>query len=495
VATAIGEGLSLFVQLPNIALIYLTAVLISAVSYGLWPSLLASFASALAYNFFFIPPVYTFTIADPANVLSLVFFFAVSMLVSNLTGRARQQAIILRQQSRNTVELYAFSRRLAGTATLPELMQVTVQQTASMLGLPVAILMPKAAGIAELEIKAFHPVGQTMSERDLAAAQWTFSNGKPSGYGSDTLPGGQWLCLPIKTEREVTAVLALRGHGVPDTSQMPALLTPRQRRSLNALIDQVAVAIERVRLVEDIDAARLAAETERLRTALLASLSHDLRTPLASILGAITSLRGYNTLYTGEQRDELLATAEAETERLNRFVGNLLDMTKLESGVITPRLETTDLGDLIGTVLRRTATMTVHHKVTVNIPADFPELTVDHTLLEQVLFNLLDNAAKFAPPGSTIAIKLALVDAGAMLSVSDEGPGIPVGELEQIFDKFYRVHAGDRKRAGTGLGLSICRGLLQTMGGTIRAYNGSKGAVLEVILPPSSIAETPRVTE
>ena len=485
----------MFVQLPNIALIYLTAVLISAVSYGLWPSLLASFASAAAYNFFFIPPIHTFTIADPANVLSLVFFFAVSVLVSNLTGRARQQAIILRQQSRNTIELYAFSRRLAGTATLSDLMQATVQQVASMLGLPVAILMLKASEIAELQIKAFHPVWQTMSERDLAAAQWTFSNGKPSGYGSDTLPSGQFLCLPIKTEREVTAVLAVRSPGLLDNSPMPALLTPRQRRSLNALIDQVAVAIERVRLVEDIDAARLAAETERLRAALLASLSHDLRTPLASILGAITSLRGYNTLYTSEQCDELLATAEAETERLNRFVGNLLDMTKLESGVITARLETADLGDLIGTVLRRTSTMTADHKVTVDIPADFLELTVDHTLFEQVLFNLLDNAAKFAPPGSTIAIKLALVDAGAMLSVSDEGPGIPAAALEQIFDKFYRVQAGDRQRAGTGLGLSICRGLLQTMGGTIRAYNGAKGAVLEVILPPSSIAETWQVTE
>ncbi len=491
VATGLGELLSIAVNLPNIALIYLTAVLVSAVSYGLWPSLFASFLSALAYNFFFLPPLYTFTIADPANVLSLVFFFAVAMMVSNLTGRAREQALVLRAQARTTVELYAFSRKLAGTAVLDDLMRAAAYQTSTMMKLSAVVLMPRGgAGRTDLEIQAAHPEAQSLDERELASAYWTLANGKPSGHGADTLPGGKWLFVPIKTEREVTAVLGLRrtaaaGEAAPGS----ALLTPRQRRLLNALIDQVAVAIERVRLVHDIDAVRLSAETERLRSALLASLSHDLRTPLASILGAITSLRHYNTLYTGEERDELLGTAEAETERLNRFVGNLLDMTKLESGVIVPRLEPVDLSDLVGTVLRRASTLTGGHRVRIDIAPDFPEIKVDHTLIEQVLFNLLDNAAKFAPPGTEIAIVAGHSPAGVTLAVSDEGAGIPAGDLDHVFDKFYRVNAGDRQRAGTGLGLSICRGLLQAMGGTITARNrgAGPGAILEVILPASLV--------
>ena len=498
IATGLGELISLAVDLPNIALVYLTAVLVSAVSYGLWPSLMASFLSALAYNFFFLPPLYTFTIADPANVLSLFFFFAVATLVSNLTGRSREQAIMLRAQARATVELYGFSRKLAGTAALADLMQATAQQTSSMLKLSAIVLVPKPGnGKTELQVQAAHPKAQNLDQRELAAAHWTLINGKPSGHGAETLPGGKWLFMPIKTDREVTGVLGLCNEDEPDEMARAALLTPRQRRLVNALIDQVAIAIERVRLVEDIDTARLEAETERLRSALLDSLSHDLRTPLASILGAITSLQSYDKLYNETERDELLATAHSETERLNRLVGNLLDMTKLQSGVIAPKLQPIDLPDLIGIVLRRAVTLLSQHKVVVHIDADFPEIMLDHTLMEQVLFNLLDNAAKYAPEGSRITID-AEVQSGVIITVSDEGPGIQEGDLDHVFDKFYRVNAGDRQRAGTGLGLSICRGLLQTMGGSIRARKpalGHKGAVLEITLPQSSIAAALQVHE
>ena len=492
VATGLGEILSWLVTLPNISLVYLTAVLVSAVSYGLWPSLFASVMSALAYNFFFMAPLYTFTIEDPANILSLVFFFAVAIMVSNLTGRAREQAVVLRSQARTTIELYAFSRKLAGTAALQDLMQAAVQQTATMLKLTTVILVPRrGSGKTELDIEASHPAPQQLDERELAAAHWTLSNGKSSGRGADTLPSGQWLFVPVKTQREVTAVMGLRSEVDQEGLQTTqALLTPRQRRLLHALIDQVAVAIERVRLVQDIDAARLSAERERLRSALLASLSHDLRTPLASILGAITSLRGYNTLYSGEEREELLSTAQSETERLNRFVGNLLDMTKLESGIIVPRAEAVDMGDLIGIVLRRASTLLQHHRVAVDIAVDFPEVLLDHTLMEQVLFNLLDNASKFAPAGSQIAIAVKLDPDGVTLTVADEGPGIPEGDLDHVFDKFYRVKAGDRQRAGTGLGLSICRGLLQAMDGTIRIVNrqDKPGAILSVSMPARLIS-------
>jgi two-component system sensor histidine kinase KdpD len=485
IATGLAAALSALVELPNISLVYLTAVLISAVSYGLWPSLFASLLSALAYNFFFMPPLYTFTIADPANVLSLVFFFAVATLVSNLTGRAREQAVTLRQQARTTNDLYSFSRKLAASAALGDLLQAAVDQIARMLDVSAVVLMPAlAGGKTELKIEAANPAAQSLDGRELAAAHWTLNNGKPSGRDTDTLPGGKFLFIPIKTAREVTAVL-----GVTSSTGDTSLLSPRQRRLLNALIDQTAVAIERVQLAGDIDAARLQAETERLRSALLASLSHDLRTPLASILGAITSLRGYDQLYTDAEREELLATAQAETERLNRFVGNLLDMTKLQSGVITPKLAPLDLGDLIGIVLRRAETLLHNHRVVTSIDPDFPELHLDHTLLEQVLFNLLDNAAKFAPPGTAIEVAAKRDQEGVILTVTDEGPGIPPDDLDHVFDKFYRANAGDRQRAGTGLGLSICRGMLEAMGGTIRAVNRAdrSGAMLIVTLPATAI--------
>ena len=488
-ATGIGEGMVQLVALPNIALVYLTAVLVSAVSYGLGPSLYASLLSALAYNYFFMPPLYTFTIADPANVLSLIFFFAVSIMVSNLTARYREQAVTLRRQARGTVELYAFSRKLAGAGTLQQVVDLAVARAGSMLGLATVFLMPEATGGA-LRIRAAHPADTAPGERDLAAAQWTFLNGKPSGRGSNTLPGGKWLFLPLRTERGTTAVLGIADCVPVADGPDGSLLTPRQRRLVNALVDQIAVALERILLAGDVDAARLSAETERLRSALLASLSHDLRTPLASILGAITSLRSYGALYDDAQRDDLLGTAQEETERLNRFVGNLLDMTKLESGVIVPKREALDLSEVIGSVLRRASTLLQTHVVRTDLPPDLPEVVLDHTLIEQVLFNLLDNAAKFAAPATTITIAAAQDERGIGLDVSDEGPGIDADDLAHVFDKFYRVTVGDRRRAGTGLGLSICRGLLQAMDCTIAVANRAdrSGARLTVFIPASAIA-------
>jgi two-component system sensor histidine kinase KdpD len=487
-ATGVGEGLVQLVALPNIALVYLTSVLLSAVWHGLWPSLFASLLSALAYNFFFMPPLYTFTVADPANLLSLIFFFGVAILVSNLAGRYREQAVVLRRQARSTMELYAFSRKLAGAANLASVVDLAVEQAGSMLELATTMLLPDASD-NRLAVKAAWPEGSAPAERDLAAAQWSFLNGRPSGRGSDTLPGGAWLFLPIRTERGIHGVLGLTELPPAAEIQGAYLLSPRQRRLAVALLDQVAVAIERVMLAGDIDEARLSAETERLRSALLASLSHDLRTPLASILGAITSLRSYTALYDDAQRDDLLATAQEETERLNRFVGNLLDMTKLESGVIVPKLEALDLSDVVGSVLRRASTLLQLHHMTVDMQPDLPEVTLDHTLIEQVLFNLLDNASKFAPVGSDLRIEARQDEAGIHIAVIDEGPGIDPAALPHVFDKFYRSRVGDRRRAGTGLGLSICRGLLQAMGCAITVANRTdrSGARLTISIPPSAI--------
>ena len=270
-----------------------------------------------------------------------------------------------------------------------------------------------------------------------------------------------------------------------DSDRPGALLTPDQRRLLDALADQAALAIERVNLAEDVEKARLVAETEHLRSALLTSISHDLRTPLASILGSATSLRDYGAALDEATRGELLSTIQEEAERLNRFIANLLDMTRLESGAVAPRLDLVDLIDVVGSALGRAQKVMAGHKVEVHLPADLPMLRLDPVLFEQVLFNLLDNAAKYAPQGTRIDLKGYADRDRVRIDIMDEGEGIPAPDLERIFDKFYRVHAMDRKRAGTGLGLAICRGFVEAMGGTITAGNRTdrKGALFTITLP------------
>jgi len=260
---------------------------------------------------------------------------------------------------------------------------------------------------------------------------------------------------------------------------------PEERRLLDALADQAALAIERVHLVEDLDRASRLAEADRLRSALLTSISHDLRTPLAAILGSGTALRDLSDALDPVAKADLVATIVDEAERLNRFIANLLDMTRLESGAVAPNVVPLDIGEIVGTALQRASKILSEHRVEVDLSADLPMLPLDAVLFEQVLFNLLDNAAKYADPGSTVGIRSFRERATVCLQVLDEGDGIPPDELESIFGKFHRVQKGDRVRAGTGLGLAISRGFVEAMGGTITAANRSerRGAVITIVLP------------
>jgi two-component system sensor histidine kinase KdpD len=478
VAAALGVALliSQFVDLDNISLVFLAAVLASAVRYGAGPSVFAALLSVLCYNFFFLPPLYTFTIADPANVVALFFFMIVALLTSSLTARTRTQAVIARKEAKTTGELYGFSKKLAGIAKLDDLLWATAHQIASMLKVEVVILTAEGDSIA---VRAGFPPEDELDDADLAAARWCWDHNQPAGRGSDTLPGGKRLFLPLRTGRGVVAVL-----GINRKAPGP-LFTPDERRLLDALGDQAAVAIERTQLAEDIDEARVLAETERLRSALLTSISHDLRTPLASIIGTITSLRSFGKLYDEKTRDEMLATAQDEGERLNRFVANLLDMTRIDSGAIELRREMIDLSDVVGSALQRCTKVLANQRVAVTLAPDLPMFALDFVLMEQVLVNLLDNAAKYAPSGTTIEIDGRRENGTVVIEVRDEGPGIPVDDLERIFDKFYRVRSGDRQRAGTGLGLAICRGFIEAQGGTIVAANRAdrSGAVFTIRLP------------
>jgi two-component system, OmpR family, sensor histidine kinase KdpD len=398
----------------------------------------------------------------------------VAAAASNLTARVRMQAIVARQRAATTEDLYRFSRKLAGIATLDDLLWATAYQVAHMLRLHVVLLMPQGE---ELMVRAGYPPEDTLDEGDLAAAKWAFEQGQEAGRGADTLPGARRLFLPMRTARGVVAIIGL------DSDQEGQLLTPDQRRLLDSLSDQTALAIERLHLAEEMDRSRVAAETEKLRTALLTSISHDLRTPLSSILGSASSLKAYRDSLSPVEQNELIGTIQEEAERLNHFIANLLDMTRLESGALAPNLSLNDLDDVVGSVLRRAPTQ--NHKLVLELEPGLPMLRLDPVLFEQVLFNLLDNAAKYAPPGTTITLRARRESGAVRVQVLDEGPGLPEEDRERVFDKFYRVRVADKKRAGTGLGLAIARGFMEAMDGTITAANRSDhdGAIFTLTLP------------
>ncbi|KQZ82868.1 histidine kinase [Mesorhizobium sp. Root157] len=476
VALAFSTLLFRTFDVRNIALVFLMAVLATAVTGGLWPALFASVLGALAYNFFFLPPVYTLDLGDPESVIAFVFFLGVAVIASNLTARVQQQAAAARQRVRTTESLYLFSKKLAGTGTLDDVLWTTAHQIAAMLKVRVVILLPEDGTLA---VRAGFPPDDTLIDSDIAAARWAWEHDRPAGRGADTLPGAKRLYLPLKTGRTAIGVVGL------DNDRQGPLFTPAEQRLLDALADQAALAIERVQLVADVDQARLATEADRLRSALLTSISHDLKTPLAAILGAAGALGDYSKSLLEPDRAELLSTIVDESERLNRFIANLLDMTRIESGAMKPNASLHYAGDIVGAALRRAAKILARHETAVDIPADLPMLKIDPVLFEQVLFNLLDNAAKYAPSGSKIRIQGWADSACLFLQVLDEGPGIPSTDLEHVFDTFYRVRKADHVLAGTGLGLSICRGFIDAMGGTISAENRTdrSGAVFTIRMP------------
>lgn len=487
VALIAGVVLDQVLDVRNLALVFLMAVLTSAVIHGLRPALYTCIISALSFNFFFLPPRYTLTISDPESVLALFFFLGVAVIASNLTATVQRQAAAARQRARTTEDLYLFSKKLAGTGTLDDVLWATAFQLASMLKVRVVLLLPEEGTIA---VKVGYPPDDTLDEADIAAARWAWEHNHAAGRGADTLPGAKRLYVPLRTGRAAVGVI-----GLDNDRRDGPLLTPEQQRLLDALADQAALAIERIQLVADVDRAKLAAEADRLRSALLTSISHDLKTPLAGILGAAGTLRDYRDSMSVEDRLDLLSTVVDESERLNRFIANLLDMTKIESGAMEPNYALHYPGDIAGSALRRAEKILAHHKTVMTIPADLPMIRVDPVLFEQVLFNLLDNAAKYAPQGSSIRIDGRADEYNVVIEVSDEGPGIPPADLDRVFDTFYRVSKGDQVRAGTGLGLSICRGFVEAMGGTITARNRSdgSGAVFTIRLPKPN--EIPKLDE
>jgi two-component system sensor histidine kinase KdpD len=488
VAAALGAAQLVhpLLGMETVDLVFLLAVLGVAVRFGLAPSLLASIAASLCYNFFFLPPIYTFTITDPINVASFVFFTVVAVVVSNVAARVRTQAMTALSRARTTELLYSFSRKLAGVGSLDDVLWASAYQTALMLKVRVLLLLPENGTIA---VRGAYPPEDVLDDADLAAAKWAWQNDRPAGRGSDTLPGAKRLFLPMRTGRGAIGVVGI------DSDKPGPLFSPDERRLLDALIDQSALAIERVFLVEDMDRVKRNAETDRLRSALLTSISHDLKTPLAAVLGSASTLRDLSDKIGDAAKAELLATIIDESERLNRFIANLLDMTKLESGAITPNVAPHDLHEIVDTALRRAGKILSDHKIELKLAPTLPMVEVDAVLFEQALFNLLDNAAKYAPTGTVVRIESELDGSDVVLRVMDQGQGIPPADVEHIFDKFYRARKGDQVRPGTGLGLAIARGFIEAMKGSISAANRFEtGGAAFVIRFPADTGMRPMET-
>jgi two-component system sensor histidine kinase KdpD len=434
----------------------------------------------MAYNFFFLPPLFTFTIADPNNWLSFSVLLLVAVTAANLTARVRAQADLAAVRATVAGELYQFTGKLAASARLDDILWAAAFQIASMLKTNVVILLPDDA--KRLEIRVGYPPEDELDAQDLAAAMWCWHKGTAAGRNAETLPGAKRLFLPMRTGQGLVGVIGLLSQ------DKRGFLSPDERRLLDSLLDQTALAVERSQLARRVDEAQVRAEADKLRVAMLSSLSHDLRTPLASILGASTSLLSGAGLYDAGQTADLLATIRDEAERMDRFIGNLLDMSRLEAGVLGVKPEIVPLNELVQAAIKRLSRRLSEHRLALDLPDHLPFVSADPLLLEQALVNVLDNAAKYAPAGSTIRLGATADKSRVVLTVRDEGPGIPPDDLPHIFDKFYRAKAADRRAAGTGLGLAVARGFVEAFGGTLDAANRADGtgAVLTLTLPEAA---------
>lgn len=427
----------------------------------------------LAFDFFFVVPYLTFAVSDTQYIITFIALFLVGMVISQLTVRAREQADAAQQREAETAELYDLSRDLAA-AELDTILKVLTKHVEKTFGRDIAILLPEGD---RLVVRAAS-VDLDLGEDEMAVADWVYRRGEPAGRYTNTLPAAQLRYLPLKTTRGVVGVLGVHGPGSAERH-----LTSQQRRLMEAFTSQSASAIERVQFAEQARQAQLLQATEKLQTALLNSISHDLRTPLVSITGALTSLDEQSDTLNDEYRHSLLATAREEADRLNRLVGNLLSMRVIESGAIKLHREPGDIQDVIGTALEQLGKRIANRKVQVDVPVDSPLVPMDFTLMVQVLVNVLENAVKYSPEYCSIEVSAELEDGKARIKIADRGEGIPPEDLTRILDKFYRVQRPESV-SGTGLGLSISKGIIEAHGGQIYARMRNGGGMLIFIELP-----------
>jgi two-component system sensor histidine kinase KdpD len=457
-ATLVGLSLNAILPLPNVSLLYLLAVVVAAIREGYRSAFVAAVLSALIYNFSFIQPLGTLTIAAPHEVFAFAVFIVAAIAAGGIASLVREQRAVAIERARVTEALYDLSSKLSAAARSDEVVWVAATQLNGLLKRQIVFYLPNEA---EPILAASWPPDDVPEVIDTAAARWAFEKKEPAGAGTGTLPSSKYQFRPLQSPAGIVGVCGYRFDKLP--------LDSTEQRIFEATIHQVAVAIDRAELSRTTmdQAAKLAGD--RFRSALLSSISHDLKTPLATITGAVSSLKDFGERMSPDSRRDLLTSVEEEAERLTRFVGNLLDMTRIEAGTLEAKAEWIDIREVVHQAVDRGQKYFPDATIETSLAQNLPLIRGDSVLLGQVLFNLIDNAIKYG--GDTPVSVYAKRDGGhVVLSVTDLGKGIPEKELERIFEKFHRGGGkSDGRRAGTGLGLAIARGFVEAMGGTIRA--------------------------
>ena len=467
--TAAGVSLLTMLTLSNVALLYLLPVMGAASLFGLRPGLFAGIASSLAYNFFFLPPTHTLTINSPENVVTVIVFLSVAFVTSQFAARVRDQADLAASSARQNAALAGFSRQLTTTANDDELMQAICAEVARAFDVHSVVLLPSPDGP---RLRAAFPPEDRLEQIERAAAQWVIDKGQPAGRGSDTLTASDWLFYPLQTARGVLGAAGVAREDGRDplrADQVPLLLS---------LLDQASLVLERMQLGEEMRDVAQIKERDRLRAALLSSVSHDLRTPLTAILAAVEEMRR-------EATPALLDTLEGEAQRLNRFVANLLDMARVEAGALRLKAEPTDLTDAVASAVHDTRRALDGRDIGLDVAPSLPLVRVDPQLFHHVLINLLDNAGRYGDAGTPILIEARRPPGCLILSIIDQGPGLPAGREASVFETFTRIEGSDRATGGTGLGLAIVKGFAEAMGLTVEAANreNPRGARFSLSFP------------
>jgi two-component system, OmpR family, sensor histidine kinase KdpD len=484
-ATGLSELLRNTFDPTNLVMFYLLVTVIAAVYLGLGPSILVSVLGVVVFDFLFIPPFLSFAVADTRFIFSLMAFLAVGVVISYLTSQFRRQTESAWQSERQTASLYALGRDLAVSNDLESYVKAVLKRTKDTFENEAIIFLPDSKNKDILRPYTDNP-DLKIEENDSAAARWAFQHQKIIGRGTDTLPNARARYFPLTTARGIVGVLALV---LPRENQS---LVPAQERLMEAYADLAGVAIEGILLAQETRNTEVLIASEKLQSALLDSISHDLRTPLVSVIGALSSLQEAKVKLEEDAVGKLVAVAREEAERLNRLITNLLDESRLEAGAIKVNRQPAEVQDLVGAALEQIGARSSSHEIKMDLPADLPFVSVDFGLIVQALINILDNAIKYSPVGARIDIKGYLVDKTIKIEIADQGIGIPSQDLEHVFDKFYRVHRPE-KVAGTGLGLSISRGIIEAHGGRIKAENGPEGGtIIRLNLPIAESSEKDR---
>ena len=466
----VASGLrKLFVSNPetNIAMIFLAGVAFVAFLFGKGPAAVASLLAVLAFDFFFVPPYLTFAVADTQYVVTFGVMLAIGLLISTLASRLKVQVINTRKRERRTATLYELGRQLSSISGRVFLVSAASEKICEMVNGEVAVYFVGPSGKTEIIHGQDGGIGK--HSVSLPAAQWVIDHSLLAGAGTNTLPNACAVFIPLVGANSCVGAIAIRSN-----DNNARLLEPEQRQLLEACASQLALALERDQLALEAAEARIQAEAEQVRSTLLSSVSHDLKTPLAAIAGASSTLLSTSTLDESTRR-QLLETVSNEAARLNRLLENILQMSKLDAGAIAPNMQWHVMEEIVGSALHRIRGVLIGHQITTRLPPDLPLLYMDGLLIEQLLINLLENAAKYTPAGTSVSIS-ANIDSGYLrLDVCDNGPGIPEGMEERIFEKFYRATQLPDDGRGSGLGLAICRAIAKVHQGRITASRRPSG--------------------